>query len=340
MNTTNLIDRIFNISNNNQVDVINDVFQFQFINNPVYQQWCNLLGIRNGELAVAQSFDTNSKFQIPNYPFLPISFFKSHSIKTTEFEAEQMFESSGTTQTINSKHLVKDIDVYKRSFLNAFELAYGRVEDWCIIGLLPSYLERSNSSLVAMVDELVKLSNHPSSGFYLYDFDKLAKNLNKLESAQQKTLVIGVTFALIDFADVHQMSLQHTIVMETGGMKGRKREMTRDEVHQILKSRLGVDAVHSEYGMTELLSQAYSKGNDRHYCPPWMKVMVRDEEDPLLVKPFGKGAINIIDLANIYSCSFIATEDVGEVFEDGSFKIYGRLDNSDLRGCSLMLTSL
>lgn len=340
MDTTNLIDKIFNADISNQASVINDVFQFQYTNNPVYEQWCNLLGIRNRELAVPQSLNTNFKFQIPNYPFLPISFFKSQSIKTTEFEPQLIFESSGTTQTINSKHLVKDASVYERSFLTAFEMAYGRVEDWCIIGLLPSYLERSNSSLVSMVDELVKLSKHPSSGFYLYDFDKLSDTLNKLEAAKHKTLIIGVTFALIDFADAYQMNLQHTIVMETGGMKGRKKEMTREEVHQILKSRLGVDVVHSEYGMTELLSQAYSKGNDRHYCPPWMKVMVRDEEDPLLVKPFGKGVINIIDLANIYSCSFIATEDVGEVFEDGSFKIYGRLDNSDLRGCSLMLTSL
>ena len=340
MDTTNLIDKIFNADISNQADVINEVFQFQYNNNPIYKQWCNLLGIRNGEFAIAQPHETNSKFQIPNYPFLPISFFKSHSIKTTEFEPQFIFESSGTTQTINSKHLVKDASVYVRSFLKTFELAYGRVEEWCIIGLLPSYLERSNSSLVCMVDELVKRSNHPSSGFYLYDFDKLADTLNKLEVAQQKTFLIGVTFALIDFADAYQMNLQHTIVVETGGMKGRKREMTRAEVHQILKSRLGVDVVHSEYGMTELLSQAYSQGNDRHFCPPWMKVMIRDEEDPLLVKPFGRGVINIIDLANIYSCSFIATEDVGEVFEDGSFKIYGRLDNSDLRGCSLMLTSL
>ncbi len=335
MDTTNLIDKIFTVNTSNQADVVNDVFQFQYANNAVYKQWCDLLGIGNAD---------NSKFKIQNLkseiPFLPISFFKSHSIKTTEFEPQQIFESSGTTQTINSKHLVKDIAVYKRSFLTAFELAYGRVEDWCIIGLLPSYLERNNSSLVCMVDELIKLSKHSASGFYLYDFDKLADTLIKLEATKQKTLIIGVTFALIDFADAHQMNLQHTIVMETGGMKGRKREMTRDEVHQILKSRLGVNAVHSEYGMTELLSQAYSKGNDRHYCPPWMKVMVRDEEDPLLVKSFGKGVINIIDLANVYSCSFIATEDVGEVFEDGSFKIYGRLDNSDLRGCSLMLTSL
>ncbi|MFY7965868.1 MAG: acyl transferase [Chitinophagaceae bacterium] len=335
MNTHNLIDKIFNINNDNEVSVINDVFQFQYQNNSVYKQWCDILGTRY------LKFGTN--YQIPNpespIPFLPISFFKSHVIKTTEFDAEQVFESSGTTKTINSKHFVKDINIYKRSFIKAFELQYGKIEDWCIIGLLPSYLERNNSSLVCMVDELIKLSNHPLSGFYLYDFEKLANNLNTLEVSKQKTLVIGVTFALIDFADSYQMNLNHTIIMETGGMKGRKKEMTRDEVHQILKSNLSVNEVHSEYGMTELLSQAYSKENDRHICPPWMKVMVRDEEDPLLVKPFGKGIINIIDLANIYSCSFIATDDVGEVYEDGSFKIYGRLDNSDLRGCSLLMVN-
>jgi hypothetical protein len=191
-----------------------------------------------------------------------------------------------------------------------------------------------------MAEDFIKKSRHPQSGFFLQNHDKLHETLIQLESIGQPTLLIGVTFALIDFADAFAMNLQHTVIMETGGMKGRKREMTKEEVHQTIKSKLGVNVVHSEYGMTELLSQAYAKGDDRHCCPPWMKVMVRDEEDPLLVKPFGRGAINIIDLANIYSCSFIATEDVGEVFEDGSFKIYGRLDNSDLRGCSLMLTSL
>ena len=321
LNTTNLIDNIFNINTANEAEVINEVFQFQYQNNLVYQQWCKLL-----------------EFENPQYPipFLPISFFKTHKVICNSFIEQQIFESSGTTKTNNSKHYIKDVAIYKQSFIKAFELTYGNVNDWCIIGLLPSYLERNNSSLVFMVDELIEQSNHTKSGFYLYNFEKLYNTLNELELAKQKTMVIGVTFALLDFAEEFKMNLNHTTILETGGMKGRKKEMTKDEVHQFLQQNLGVNEVHSEYGMTELLSQAYSTKNQIHTCPPWMKVCVRDGEDPLLIKPFGKGVINVIDLANIYSCSFIATDDVGEVFEDGSFKIYGRLDNSDLRGCSLL----
>ena len=321
LNTTNLIDNIFNINTANEAEVINEVFQFQYQNNLVYQQWCKLLEFKNPQYPI---------------PFLPISFFKTHKVICNSFIEQQIFESSGTTKTNNSKHYIKDVAIYKQSFIEAFELTYGNVNDWCIIGLLPSYLERNNSSLVFMVDELIKQSNHTKSGFYLYNFEKLYNTLNELELAKQKTMVIGVTFALLDFAEEFKMNLNHTTILETGGMKGRKKEMTKDEVHQFLQQNLGVNEVHSEYGMTELLSQAYSTKNQIHTCPPWMKVCVRDEEDPLLIKPFGKGVINVIDLANIYSCSFIATDDVGEVFEDGSFKIYGRLDNSDLRGCSLL----
>ena len=235
--------------------------------------------------------------------------------------------------------MVKDVSIYQQSFTKAFELFYGDISSWCIIGLLPSYLDRekNTSSLVMMVDSLVKLSNHPKSGFYLTDFDKLHDTLLQLETQQQKTLLIGVTFALLDFAENYKFNLQHTIVMETGGMKGRRKELTRAEVHSIITKGLGVKNVHSEYGMTELLSQAYSDDNGRFICPPWMKVMIRDEEDPLSVKPFGKGVLNVIDLANIYSCSFIATDDVGVVYEDGSFEVWGRLDNSDIRGCSLLV---
>ena len=327
MDTTKLIESIFKINKNSLQSVIESVFDFQYKNNAVYQQWCKLRFINNV---------TSIQHSIFNIPFLPISFFKTHNIKTTDFIEEQVFESSGTTQTINSKHLIKNIEVYKQSFIKAFELTYGDIKDWCIIGLLPSYLERNNSSLVFMVDELIKQSRHPNSGFYLKEFESLATTLQHLESLKQKTLLIGVTFALIDFAKTFPMKLQHTIVMETGGMKGRKREMTKEEVHDLLKQQLSINEVHSEYGMTELLSQAYATNNNNHICPPWMKVLVRDEEDPFLIKHIGKGVINVIDLANIYSCSFIATDDVGEIFEDGSFKIYGRLDNSDLRGCSLM----
>jgi hypothetical protein len=208
---------------------------------------------------------------------------------------------------------------------------------WCVLGLLPSYLERQHSSLVYMVDELVKQSAHPLSGFYLDEHQKLAETLQQLEKQGQKTLLIGVSFALLDFAAAFPAKLQHTVVMETGGMKGRRRELTRQEVHGLLQQGLGVKQVHSEYGMTELLSQAYSKGGGRFVCPPWMRVLVRDEEDPLNIKETGRGLLTIIDLANIYSCAFIATEDVGTVYEDGSFEVWGRLDNSDIRGCSLLV---
>ncbi len=320
----NIINNIFSITENDFDNLANDVFQFQYQHNKVYRTWCDLLNGRRSTVN-GQPY------------FLPISFFKSHTVTSTLFEPQQIFESSGTTQTINSKHLVKDIAIYQQSFIKAFELFYGDIADWCIIGLLPSYLERNNSSLVMMVGELIKLSKNSESGFYLNEFDKLHDTLSCLELKQQKTLLIGVTFALLDFAETYRISLQHTVVMETGGMKGRRKELTRAEVHALIISGLGVQKVHSEYGMTELLSQAYSKGDGIFICPPWMKVMVRDEEDPLSVKPFGKGVLNVIDLANIYSCSFIATDDVGVVYEDGSFEVWGRLDNSDIRGCSLLV---
>ncbi len=270
-------------------------------------------------------------------PALPISFFKTHTVTSTDFTPERIFESSGTTGSINSRHLVKEGAVYRRSFQQAFRLFYGDEKDWCILGLLPSYLERQNSSLVMMVDELIRSSGHPDGGFYLTDWEKLSVTLQKLEKQQQKTLLIGVTFGLLDFAEAYPQQLQHTVVMETGGMKGRRKELTRAEVHDLLMKGLGVTAVHSEYGMTELLSQAYSNGRGRFYCPPWMKVLVRDEEDPLAVRESGTGLLQVIDLANLYSCSFIATEDVGMVYPDGSFEVWGRLDNSDIRGCSLLV---
>jgi hypothetical protein len=239
---------------------------------------------------------------------------------------------------------VKDIDIYKESFTKSFELFYGPVTNWCVIGLLPSYLERKNSSLIYMVDELIKKSSHPQSGFYLHEHEKLYPVLQSLENAKQKTILFGVTFALLDFAEKYPLPLQHTIIMETGGMKGRREEMIRREVHDILQKSFHAPVIHSEYGMTELLSQAYSKGNGIFHCPPWMKVLVRDDEDPLTIRELSlspspgpvAGAINVIDLANIYSCSFIATDDAGKLYQDGSFEVLGRIDNSDLRGCSLM----
>ncbi|MEK7200060.1 MAG: acyl transferase [Bacteroidota bacterium] len=300
-------------------------FRFQYAGNQVYRQWCGLMGASIG--------DSMTPATIPS---LPVSFFKTHTVAAGNFHPELVFESSGTTQTIQSKHLVRFADVYRQSFLKAFELFYGKVSDWCILGLLPSYLERQHSSLVMMVDELIGLSGHADSGFYLNEYAKLSETLQKLEGGRQKTILIGVTFGLLNFAESFPQRLSHTIVMETGGMKGRRKELTRTAVHECLKDRLGIPAVHSEYGMTELLSQAYSKGDGRFVCPPWMRVFVRDEQDPLLVKESGKGILQVIDLANRYSCSFIATEDVGIVYEDGSFEVWGRLDNSDLRGCSLL----
>lgn len=320
------VSRLFNINNEVAFNVaLNTVFQFQYTNNAIYRQWCNLNGVNESQLVTEATI-----------PYLPISFFKTHAVVSTTFNAQQIFESSGTTGTINSKHYVKDIAVYQQSFNTAFKQFYGNATDYCVIGLLPSYLERNNSSLVFMVNELIEQSKHPSSGFYLNEFDKLYSVLQQLEQQKQSTLLIGVTFGLLDFAEQYALPLNHTIIMETGGMKGRRRELTRQEVHAILQQSFGVNSIHSEYGMTELLSQAYSKGNGKFICPPWMKVVVRDEDDPLQIKTYGKGILNIIDLANVYSCSFIATDDIGIVYEDGSFEVQGRIDNSDIRGCSLL----
>lgn len=303
-----------------------EIFHFQHQNNHVYNQWCKHL---------TNDAPSSSVNKFP--PFLPIAFFKSHKVVTTAFEPAFVFESSGTTQTINSKHFIKDLFFYEESFLKAFQLFYGNVADWCIIGLLPSYLERNNSSLVMMVDALIKASKNTQSGFYLDNYTALHKVLLDQEAKKQPTLVIGVTFALLDFAKQFPIQLKHTTIMETGGMKGRRKELTRAEVHQKLYDGLGITKVHSEYGMTELLSQAYSKGDGIFYCPPWMKVVVRTEDDPLDIRFEGRGVLNIIDLANVYSCSFIATDDVGIVYPDGSFEVWGRLDNSDIRGCSLLV---
>jgi phenylacetate-coenzyme A ligase PaaK-like adenylate-forming protein len=332
-----------------------EVFRFQYENNSVYQAYVKALGIRPGSVR-----------SISKIPFLPIRFFKTHEIKTTSFVAEEIFESSGTTFSVNSKHYLKSTAWYEQVFLKAFEQFYGSPWNYCIIGLLPSYLERKNSSLVYMVNKLIQMTTNLHSGFYLYDHDQLAEMLFELEENKQKTLLIGVTFALLDFAERKSLNLKNTIIMETGGMKGRKEEMIREEVHEKLKKAFGASLIHSEYGMTELLSQAYSNGNGVFKCPPWMKVLIRDDEDPLTVhsqqsavrssesrvdesttdsRPPApnyrlsttiNGAINIIDLANIYSCSFIATDDAGRLYSNGSFEILGRMDGSDLRGCSLL----
>ncbi|MDO6431342.1 acyl transferase [Flavitalea sp. BT771] len=303
-----------------------EVFHFQYEHNPLYRSWVDTLGV-----------PPDTVQSLSQIPFLPVSFFKSGEVRTTDFVPAAVFESSGTTGTGGSRHEVKDLELYKESFIRCFRLFYGLPGDYCIIGLLPAYLERSNSSLVVMVHELIGLSGHPDSGFYLYEHERLQGLLTELEKKGQKTLLIGVTFALLDFAEKYALHLQHTIVMETGGMKGRRKEITRPELHAFLQRRLGVKTVHAEYGMTELLSQAYSAGEGRFRCPPWMKVLVRKEDDPLDVTDRGEGLLNIIDLANIYSCSFIAVDDIGRIHADGSFEVSGRVDNSDIRGCSLMV---
>ncbi len=302
------------------------VFQYQYAHNRVYRQWCDLTAVLPDDVKTPG-----------NIPALPISFFKTHPVVTGDFEPGIVFESSGTTGITTSRHLVKEASLYTESFLRCFEMFYGNPRDWCILGLLPAYLERQQSSLVFMVDALMKKSGYRDNGFYLNEHEELAEKLQKLEAVQQPVLLIGVTFGLLDFASIFPQKLTSTIVMETGGMKGRRKELTRAEVHYLLQNGLGVKTVHSEYGMTELLSQAYSKGEGRFICPPWMRVLVRDEEDPMFIKSTGRGLLQVIDLANVYSCSFIATEDVGTVYEDGSFEVWGRLDNSDIRGCSLLV---
>jgi hypothetical protein len=338
-------DKIFNVAEPGFEELTLEIFRFQYHHNMLYKAYADMLGADPRKIAHPDEI-----------PFLPIHFFKTHAVKTTEFEPQAVFESSGTTQTGNSHHLLKQVELYRQSFIKGFEFFYGPVQDWCIIGLLPSYLERKNSSLVFMVDELIKQSHHPQSGFFLNEFKNLYRVLNELEEKKQKTLLAGVTFALLDFAEKYSLSLHHTTIIETGGMKGRREEMIREELHEILQRKFGVDVIHSEYGMTELLSQAYSKGNGIFHCPPWMKMLIRNEEDPLQVWSQGSiagsqdrdtnsqhlfpartGVINIIDLANIYSCSFIATDDAGKLHADGSFEVLGRVDNSDIRGCSLLM---
>jgi Acyl-protein synthetase, LuxE len=303
-----------------------DVFQFQYAQNPLYRDFADSLGIRPGSVG-----------RIEDIPFLPVGFFKTHEVRAGDWLPEIVFRSSGTTGMVTSKHLVRDLELYRRSFLTGFEHFYGPAGDWCIIGLLPAYLERSDSSLVYMVNELIASGGHPDSGFYLDEYGALYDLLQRLEAAGQKTLLIGVTFALLDFAERYSLTLEHTVVVETGGMKGRRREITREELQAVLRERMGVKVVHAEYGMTELLSQAWSAGEGVFRCPEWMKVLVRSEDDPLEVRSVGEGLINVIDLANVWSCAFIATEDVGVLRPDGGFSVAGRVDHSDIRGCSLLV---
>lgn len=325
-------NQIFNVSFYNFDKIALQLFRFQYDNNSIYKQYVDSINI------VPETVDSITKI-----PFLPIQFFKTATIKTTEFEPETIFESSGTTKTSISHHFVKSLSFYKKCFTKGFELFYGPETEWCILALLPSYLERTNSSLINMTEELIKRSENSLSGFYLDDHERLHQTLLHNEILKQPTILLGVTFALLDFTDKYNMRLSNTVIMETGGMKGRREEMTRNEVHDILIKKFGVKRIHSEYGMTELMSQAYSRENGIFKCPPWMKILVRSDDDPFSIQAHSvstqkteSGLINVIDLANIYSCAFIATDDIGRLHHNGSFEILGRCDNSDIRGCSLM----
>jgi hypothetical protein len=305
------------------------LFRYQYDNVPVYKRYVDLLGV-----------DIASVKRLGDIPFLPISFFKSHEVLANGLTAEAEFYSSTTTGAIPSKHFVPDIDLYRLSSVEGFRKVYGDVKDWSFLALLPSYLERGNSSLVWMVSEFMLQSQHGNNGFYLNDFNKLTQAVLANEEVNQKTLVIGVGYALLDWADTwnYQSVLKHTVLMETGGMKGRRKEMVKEELHQTLQRTFIVDAIHSEYGMTELLSQAYSTGKEVYRCPNWMKVIVREINDPFnLLASNETGSINVVDLANQYSCSFIATDDLGRVHSDGTFSVLGRLDSSEMRGCNLLV---
>ncbi|NIJ43983.1 phenylacetate-coenzyme A ligase PaaK-like adenylate-forming protein [Wenyingzhuangia heitensis] len=303
------------------------VFQHQAKNCKVYRDFIGYLNINPKKITSPKEI-----------PFLPIQFFKSHQIISGSESIQETFLSSGTTGTSQSKHFVTNISLYEKSYLNAFEQFYGDITEYTILALLPSYLERKGSSLIYMVEDIINKSENPNSGFYLHNHKELFDKLQEQEKQQKKTLLIGVSFALLDFIEKYPCELQHTVVMETGGMKGKRKEMIREELHEELKKGFGVQKIHSEYGMTELLSQAYFDESQKFNCPPWMKILIRDTEDALSLLPNEKsGGINVIDLANYNSCSFIATQDLGKVYNDGTFDVLGRFDNSDIRGCNLLI---
>ena len=319
-------EEIFNIHSEQEfVKTCLQIYELQMDNNPIYSAYSQI--ILKGKIPK----------KIEEIPFLPIEFFKTEQIICVTQKIEEIFLSSGTTGN-QSKHLVSDLSIYKNSFRNTFQLFYGDITDYCILSLLPNYREREGSSLIYMVDDLIKRSKHPKSGFYLNNYKEVSETILELEKNGQKTLLIGVSYAILDLAKDYPIKLENTIIMETGGTKGKRKELLKEELHKILKEAFGLDNIHSEYGMTELLSQSYSDGDNIFKTPPWKKVLIRDVNDPLTI--LGKnrsGGINIIDLANIYSCPFIATQDLGRIHEDGSFSVLGRFDNSDVRGCNLLV---
>lgn len=320
--------QIFTIDNETTFnEVALNVFRHQAIHCQVYRDYIGYLQI-----------DTTAINHYTQIPFLPIAFFKSHEVLSTDSKIEIVFSSSGTTGQITSKHLVSDLSLYEQSFNQAFQQFYGHPDDTCLLALLPSYLEREGSSLIYMVDHLLKQSKHPLSGYFLHNHDQLYTTLQTLKKVGQKTILIGVTYALLDFVEQFNIDFPELIVMETGGMKGKRKEMVREELHDRLYKGFGVQQIHSEYGMTELLSQGYSDGQGIFNCPPWMKILLRDTSDPLsLIQNQQSGGINVIDLANVNSCAFIATQDLGKVYPNGSFEVLGRFDHSDIRGCNLLV---
>ncbi len=323
------VERIFQINNEMEFENLSlEIFHFQYENIPVYRNFIHYLHINPHHID-----------RLTKIPFLPIEFFKSHNIITSGKKPEIIFESSGTTDGKISRHFVADLSLYEKSFSYCFETFYGNLHNYCLLALLPSYLERSGSSLVYMVNKLIKRTSHPMSGFYLNDYHKLISVLKELKSAEIPIILLGVSFALADLAEKYKVDLSEVIFMETGGMKGRRKEIVRSQLHDMLTKSFNVKHVHSEYGMTELLTQAYSKANGIFQCPPWMKIFIRDSHDPQQIMPVNEtGVINVIDLANIFSCSFLATSDIGRLQPDGSFEILGRMDNSDIRGCNLLIS--
>ena len=319
---------VFNIQNQSDFKTCAlQVFRHQFKNNGVYRSFCDLLYIHSSDVK-----------EVEEIPFLPVQFFKSHAVLSSTQAVKETFTSSGTTGSSVSKHMVTDVSWYTKSYTKGFEHFYGPIEDFTVLGLLPNYLERDGSSLIYMVDDFIKKSNNPASGFYLNNLTELSKTLIELDKKGEKVLLIGVAFALLDLIESQQFKLQNTIIMETGGMKGRRKEIIRNELHEILCAGFGVSKIHSEYGMTELLSQGYSSGDGVFDCPPWMKILARDTEDALTMVGANKtGGLNVIDLANYNSCSFIATQDLGKVDNNGRFEVLGRFDHSDIRGCNLMV---
>lgn len=304
-----------------------EIFQFQVRNCQIYADFVKYLNLDSAQIS-----------NVKEIPFLPIEFFKNHAIVSKHVEPELVFSSSGTTGLVQSKHFVTDLWVYEKSFRASFELAYGKIQDFATIALLPSYLEREGSSLIYMVDAFIRESKYKQSGYFLYNHAALYQTLKDLQKHQIPTLLIGVTYALLDLVEKYTLEFPELIVMETGGMKGKRKEIVREELHQTLCEGFGVKTIHSEYGMTELLSQAYAKGSGLFHCPPWMRVYIRDTNDPFNVLAEGQtGGINVVDLANMHSCSFIATQDLGKVHVDGSFEVLGRFDNSDIRGCNLLV---